>query len=99
MSQLRKVLHEDNCPKSIVMSGGIIAGFSEIITTYPLDTIKTHLQIYPNKYRNLFYCGKYLISNHGIRSLYNGVFASLSQVGGKSAIRFTVYDCIKNKLR
>ena len=41
MSQLRKVLHEEQHPKFIILTGGLFAGFSEIMTTYPLDTIKT----------------------------------------------------------
>ncbi len=98
MSQLRKVLNEDHTPKFIVLSGGLLAGISEIITTYPLDTIKTHLQIYPNKYRNSIHCGKHLIINYGMRPLFNGMSASLAQVGGKAAIRFTTYDLIRNYL-
>lgn len=98
MSQLRKTLNEDHTPKYIVLSGGLLAGISEIITTYPLDTIKTHLQIYPNKYRNSVHCGKQLLIQHGPRSLFNGMSASLAQVGGKAAIRFTIYDYIRISL-
>ena len=98
MSQLRKTLNEEHTPKYIVLSGGLLAGISEIITTYPLDTIKTHLQIYPNKYRNSVHCGKHILIQHGPRSLFNGMSASLTQVGGKAAIRFTIYDYIRISL-
>ena len=98
MSQLIKVLHEELHPKFVILTGGLLAGFSEIMTTYPLDTIKTHLQIYPNKYKNTLDCGKKIITNHGIRPLFNGMSASLVQVGGKAAIRFTIYDHIKSIL-
>ena len=98
MSLLRKVIHEDVHPKIIVLTGGLLAGCAEIITTYPLDTIKTNLQIYPNKYKNLFDCGKTIIRNNGFRPLFNGMTASLIQVGGKAGIRFTIYDYIKTKL-
>lgn len=98
MSQLRKTLNEEHTPKYILLSGGLLAGISEIITTYPLDTIKTHLQIYPNKYRNSVHCGKQLLIQHGPRSLFNGMSASLAQVGGKAAIRFTIYDYIRISL-
>ena len=99
MSQLRKVLDENKYPKIIVLSGGLIAGFSEIITTYPLDTIKTNLQIYPKKYKNSIHCFKDIYSNYGIRPFFNGMSASLAQVGGKAAIRFSIYDYIYNKLQ
>lgn len=98
MSQLRKTLNEEHTPKYIVLSGGLLAGISEIITTYPLDTIKTHLQIYPNKYRNSVHCGKDILIQYGPRSLFNGMSASLTQVGGKAAIRFTIYDYIRISL-
>lgn len=93
MSQLRKVIDKEN-PKIIVLTGGLLAGFSEIITTYPLDTVKTNLQIYPEKYKNTYDCFKKIITKNGIRPLFNGMSASLVQVGGKAAIRFTIYDQI-----
>ena len=99
MSQLRKVLHENNKPKILVLTGGLIAGFSEIITTYPLDTIKTNLQINPNKYKNTIDCGKYIFFNFGFRTFFNGMSASLAQVGGKVAIRFTIYDIIMDSFK
>tara|TARA_B100001175_G_C19511578_1_gene644268 strand:- start:316 stop:1173 length:858 start_codon:yes stop_codon:yes gene_type:complete len=98
MSQLRKTVYENKYPSHIVLLGGLCGGISEIITTYPLDTIKTHLQIYPYKYNGIFHCGNQLVLNYGLRSLYKGMNASLAQVGGKAAIRFTVYDYINNLL-
>ena len=98
MSQLRKTVYENKYPSHIVLLGGLCGGISEIITTYPLDTIKTHLQIYPYKYNGIFHCGNQLVFNYGLRSLYKGMNASLAQVGGKAAIRFTVYDYINNLL-
>lgn len=99
MSQLRKVLDENKYPKFIILSGGLIAGFSEIITTYPLDTIKTNIQVYPKKYKNSIHCFKEIYTNYGIRPFFNGMSASLAQVGGKAAIRFSIYDLIFNKLK
>ena len=99
MSQLRKTVYEHKYPPHIVLIGGLCGGISEILTTYPLDTIKTHLQIYPFKYNGIFHCGNQLVYNYGIKSLYKGINASLAQVGGKAAIRFTVYDYINNLLR
>ena len=58
MSQLRKTVHEDKYPTHIVLFGGLLGGISEIITTYPLDTIKTNLQINPNKYKNIINCAE-----------------------------------------
>ena len=99
MSQLRKTIYEERYPSHIILLGGLLGGISEILTTYPLDTIKTHLQIHPSKYNGIFDCGNKLIYNYGVKSLYKGMNASLAQVGGKAAIRFTIYDFINNYLK
>ena len=99
MSQLRKTLDEKNHPKEAILFGGIVAGIGEVIFTYPLDTIKTQLQINPKKYKNIVDCGSHIIKTNGIMGLYYGIFPSLLQVAGKSGIRFTIYDTICNNLK
>ena len=46
MSQLRKAL-DKNHPREAVVAAGALAGVAEITATYPLDTIKTHMQVDP----------------------------------------------------
>ena len=99
MSQLRKTLHENKHPKYVILTGGLLAGISEILFTYPLDTIKTHQQIYPERYRGIVHCGTTIAYQTGGFGLYYGIYASLSQVAGKAAIRFTAYDYIKEVLQ
>lgn len=49
----------------------------------PLDTVKTNLQIYPNRYRNFLHCAKTIFHKHGIHGLYAGtVPALLANVAG-----------------
>ena len=99
MSQLRKTLHENKHPKYVILTGGLLADISEILFTYPLDTIKTHQQIYPERYRGILHCGSTIAYNTNGFGLYYGIYTSLSQVGGKAAIRFTTYDYIKEELQ
>ena len=96
MSQLRKTLDNQN-PSELVLAAGAIAGSAEVITTYPLDTIKTHMQIQKNG--NSFKTGMNIIKNSGIQGLYYGVIPSLAQVAGKASLRFTLYEKIKNSLK
>ena len=96
MSQLRKTLDNQN-PSELVLAAGAIAGSAEVITTYPLDTIKTHMQI--QKKGNSFKTGMNIIKNSGIQGLYYGVIPSLAQVAGKASLRFTLYEKIKNSLK
>ena len=96
MSQLRKTIDNDY-PSEIVLTAGAIAGVSEVIITYPLDTIKTHMQI--KKCRNMFTTGSNIVKRSGLNGLYYGVIPSLAQVAGKASLRFTLYEKIKDKLR
>ena len=43
----------------------------------PLDTIKTKLQTFPNRYKNFFDCGKQILQQDGMRGLYAGTLPSL----------------------
>ena len=95
MSQLRKTLDNKN-PPQLVLLAGAIAGSAEVITTYPLDTIKTHMQI--KKSGSSLKTGMNIIKNSGINGLYYGVIPSLTQVAGKASLRFTLYEKIKEFL-
>tara|TARA_B100000524_G_scaffold283170_1_gene158970 strand:+ start:156 stop:1004 length:849 start_codon:yes stop_codon:yes gene_type:complete len=96
MSQLRKTLDSQN-PSELVLAAGAIAGSAEVITTYPLDTIKTHMQIKKNG--NTLTTGMNIIQKSGIKGLYFGVIPSLAQVAGKASLRFTLYEKIKNSFK
>ena len=96
MSQLRKTLDNKNTSE-LVLVAGAIAGSAEVITTYPLDTIKTHMQIKKNG--NSFRTGMNIIQKSGIPGLYYGVIPSLAQVAGKASLRFTLYEKIRNSLK
>jgi hypothetical protein len=52
-------------------------------TTYPLDTIKTQMQLNPRKYSSTWQAGCHIVRTTGPASLLNGLPASLAQVGGK----------------
>jgi nitrogen regulatory protein PII-like uncharacterized protein len=96
MSQLRKTLDNKN-PPQLVLVAGAVAGATEVITTYPLDTIKTHMQIKKNG--NSIKTAINIIKNSGISGLYYGVIPSLAQVAGKASLRFTLYEKIKESLK
>jgi hypothetical protein len=43
----------------------------------PLDTIKTKLQIFPNRYKNFIDCAQKIIYKDGIHGLYAGTLPAL----------------------
>lgn len=96
MSQLRKTLDIES-PPVLVLGAGLIAGTAEVIITYPLDTIKTHMQI--NSNTNIFNTSRNILNTSGFLGLYYGVIPSITQVAGKASIRFTLYEQIRNKFK
>jgi len=51
----------------------------------PLDTIKTKLQTFPNRYKNFIDCAQKIIYKDGIYGLYAGTVPSLlANAAGKS---------------
>ena len=96
MSQLRKTIDKES-PPFLVLGAGLIAGTAEVIITYPLDTIKTHMQI--NSNTNLFNTTRNIVNKSGLSGLYYGVIPSITQVACKASIRFTLYEQIRNRLK
>lgn len=96
MSQLRKTIDKDS-PPFLVLGSGVIAGTAEVIITYPLDTIKTHMQI--NSNTNLFNTTRSIVNKSGLSALYYGAIPSIIQVVGKTSIRFTLYEQIRKRLK
>lgn len=96
MSQLRKTIDTES-PPSLVLTAGLVAGTTEVLLTYPLDTIKTHMQIKSNI--TMFNTFRNIVHNSGYFALYYGVTPSIAQVSGKASIRFTLYEQVRNKLK
>lgn len=93
MSQLRKSLDKETPPHAVVLAGAL-AGIAEITSTYPLDTIKTQMQVNPGL-KGIVPTGVHIIKTGGAHALYYGLPASIAQVGGKVALRFTAFDRLK----
>lgn len=79
------------------VAGGV-AGACEVMTTMPLDVVKTQMQINPGKFNNPVHAISSIYSTSGFRALYSGMPAFLLQTSGKAAIRFTAYAKVKEGL-
>lgn len=65
-----------------------------MIVGYPLDTVKTHLQVQDGKnpkYRGTLHCFKSILVQEGARGLYRGVQSPLVGLAGINALVFGVY--------
>ena len=56
---------------------GCVAGFSSTLVGHPFDTIKTRLQIYPEKYSSARDCFRDVLKNEGPTALYRGMVSPL----------------------
>ena len=76
---------------------GAIAGVSEIIATYPLDVVKTRLQIQVgnSEYKSIGDCFRKIIKNEGLGTLYRGILPPIMVEAPKRAIKFSANEQYK----
>lgn len=65
---------------------------------YPLDTVKTRLQLKPDKYRSAIDCVQIISRNEGLASLYRGLAAPVLGYGLMNATAFSSNSAAKRLL-
>ena len=73
------------------LSGILAAGLATAITN-PFDALKTRLQIMPGKYGNMIKAGRKMVTEEGIRSLFDGLGLRMARKALSSALAWTVYE-------
>lgn len=79
-------------------TAGAIAGVSEISVMYPLDVVKTRIQLQsgksvgPDFYHGMMDCFRKIIRNEGFSRLYRGIEAPILMEAPKRAIKFSAND-------
>jgi len=78
---------------------GAVAGVSEILVMYPLDVVKTRVQIQSNvpvpgvdHYTGMLDCIKKIVKNEGASRLYRGISAPILMEAPKRATKFAAND-------
>lgn len=71
---------------------GFIAGFAASIITQPPDVIKTHMQLQPNKYRNVRLTMMAIVQEHGLAGLFRGIVPRMIRRTMMSSLAWTVYE-------
>lgn len=90
---------EDNRPLPFVYQfmAGAVAGISEILVMYPLDVVKTRMQLQVGsgaqaEYTGVIDCFSKMIKNEGFGSLYRGITAPILMEAPKRATKFAAND-------
>lgn len=77
------------------LSGGA-AGFSEVLSGQPFDTIKTRMQTAPRGFYSGFVdCTLKTIRTDGLRALYSGSAPAMTRAVGENMVAFTVNESLK----
>lgn len=75
---------------------GAVAGISEIACMYPLDVVKTRMQLQTaesvEKYNSMFDAFRKIIRKEGASKLYRGISAPLVMEAPKRAVKFSAND-------
>jgi len=86
-------------PFSWTFAAGAIAGISEILTMYPLDVVKTRVQLQvgtakpgTEHYTGMIDCFSKIIKNEGFSRLYRGITAPILMEAPKRATKFAAND-------
>ncbi|MCJ1240115.1 Mitochondrial 2-oxodicarboxylate carrier 2 [Varicellaria rhodocarpa] len=79
-------------------AAGAVAGVSEILVMYPLDVVKTRVQLQKGKgvgeegYNGMVDCFRKIIKNEGFSRLYRGISAPILMEAPKRATKFAAND-------
>ncbi|KAA1466910.1 mitochondrial carrier [Dentipellis sp. KUC8613] len=79
-------------PFPVTFAAGAIAGISEILTFYPLDVVKTRMQLETGKSKGLFGSFQSIIKEEGFGRLYRGLVPPLLLEAPKRATKFAAND-------
>lgn len=79
-------------PFGYQLLSGAIAGVSELLVMYPLDVVKTRMQLQTSKsivqYNGLFDCIKKIVAKEGTSQLYKGITSPILMEAPKRATKF-----------
>lgn len=89
---------EKPLPFQYQFAAGAVAGVSEILVMYPLDVVKTRVQLQKGKgvgeeaYNGMMDCFRKIIKNEGVSRLYRGITAPILMEAPKRATKFAAND-------
>ena len=73
------------------VSAVLAAGTATVITN-PFDSIKTRLQLFPQRYGNMVRAARIMLREEGVRSLFDGLALRMGRKAMSSALAWTVYE-------
>ena len=93
--------HDPSLSFSKAMVAGAAAGVMEHLAMFPVDTIKTNMQVapaYPASPSSLLQTTRLIVREQGVLRLYRGVTAVVVGAIPSHAVNYAVYELFKQKL-
>lgn len=93
---VNNIRHVESEQTSEHMLGGFLAGAAASIISFPMDTVKTQLQL--GRGRSFLPTLHKLFVNRGVRGIFSGVLARALYMAPSGAITMTTYETTKMML-
>ncbi|KAI1115188.1 solute carrier family 25 member 38 [Nemania sp. NC0429] len=77
---------------TINFSSGALAGATCSFISNPFDAVKTRIQLQPLVYRNMFHACRMMVTQEGVRSLYDGLALRMTRKAISSALAWMLYE-------
>ncbi|KAK6542109.1 hypothetical protein TWF694_007877 [Orbilia ellipsospora] len=74
------------------LSSGLTAGILATAVTNPFDALKTRIQLFPETYTNMWVAGRKVVSEGGVRALFDGMGLRMARKALSSAVMWTAYE-------
>ncbi|KAI0443279.1 Dor1-domain-containing protein [Xylaria telfairii] len=77
---------------TINFSSGALAGATCSFISNPFDAVKTRIQLQPHVYRNMVHACQMMVTQEGVRSLYDGLALRMTRKAISSALAWMLYE-------
>ncbi|XP_013421299.1 solute carrier family 25 member 38-B [Lingula anatina] len=81
----------------VYFGSGIVAGSMASLVTQPFDVVKTHLQLYPEKFKGYIVIIKHIYQHHGLVGFVRGIVPRTLRRTLMAAMAWTVYEQVMKK--
>lgn len=93
-----EIFEDPNAPMLHFMSG-VLAGCMASVVTQPADVVKTHMQLYPDKYKRVSYVVTYVLQKDGPKGFLRGIVPRTVRRTLMAALAWTVYEQVMTSFK
>jgi solute carrier family 25 protein 38 len=87
-----EIIMKASTSASINFGSGVLAAGLATAITNPFDSIKTRIQLQPKEYRNMIQAGRKMITEDGVKALFDGLALRMGRKAISSALAWTLYE-------